>query len=107
MALATCLGGVWSLEQPSGALTEYYPAFRETIKHIFSCGGPTAVGAPFYTLHQTVQITNPNQLNQWASLTIPLLDLLLVGLRCNASVGGWGISEAQHRKDTMHTATHR
>ncbi|CAL1128905.1 unnamed protein product [Cladocopium goreaui] len=41
--LATCLGGVWSLEQPAGALTEYYPAFRETVQNIFECGGPTAV----------------------------------------------------------------
>ena len=48
IALATCLGGVWSLEQPSGAVTDFYPAFRETIKNIFSCGGQTAVRAPLY-----------------------------------------------------------
>ena len=46
--LATCLGGVWSLEQPAGALTEYYPAFRETVQNIFECGGPTAARAPFW-----------------------------------------------------------
>lgn len=45
IALTTVLGGIWSLEQPSGALTEFYPAFRETIQNIFTCGGPHAVGA--------------------------------------------------------------
>ena len=43
--LATALGGIWSLEQPGGAITEYYPAFRLTLQHIFECGGPTAVRA--------------------------------------------------------------
>ena len=43
--LATCLGGAWSLEQPSGSLWEFYPAWRQTIRNIFDCGGPFAVGA--------------------------------------------------------------
>ncbi|CAL1170825.1 unnamed protein product [Cladocopium goreaui] len=41
--LATALGGCWSLEQPGGALTEFYPTFRHTIQSIFQNGGPTAV----------------------------------------------------------------
>ena len=46
ISLCTCLGGVWSIEQPSGSLAEYYPAFMETIQNIFTCGGPHAVRAP-------------------------------------------------------------
>ena len=43
VALATCLGGVWTLEQPSGSLLEYYPAWRYVVANIFRCGGPTSV----------------------------------------------------------------
>lgn len=46
ISLATCLGAVWSLEQPSGSLAEFYPAFRETMQNIFTCGGPHAAGVP-------------------------------------------------------------
>ena len=42
--LCTCLGAVWSLEQPSGSLAEFYPAFREVIRSIFDSGGHHAAG---------------------------------------------------------------
>ena len=41
--LCTCQGGVWSLEQPSGSLAEYYPAFRVMLEAMFRCGGDYAV----------------------------------------------------------------
>lgn len=44
--LSTALGGVWSLEQPSGSIAEYYISFREMLRRIFENGGPTAVVAP-------------------------------------------------------------
>ena len=48
--LATALGGVWSLEQPSGSLAEYYPSFREMLRNIFDIGGPTAVWVPMLSI---------------------------------------------------------
>lgn len=40
--LVTALGGVWTLEQPSGSLLEFYPAWREVMCNIFRCGGEYA-----------------------------------------------------------------
>ena len=40
--LATALGGVWTVEQPSGSLLEFYPAWREVMCSIFRCGGDHA-----------------------------------------------------------------
>ena len=51
--LCTALGGVWSLEQPSGALTEFYPAFREMLTNMFENGGPMAVGSQTNVLVRT------------------------------------------------------
>ena len=53
MYLCTALGGVWSLEQPSGALTEFYPAFREMLTNMFENGGPMAVGSQTNVLVRT------------------------------------------------------
>ena len=41
--LTTALGGVWTLEQPSGSVLEYYPTWREVMCNIFRCGGDHAV----------------------------------------------------------------
>ncbi|CAK9097074.1 unnamed protein product [Durusdinium trenchii] len=41
--LATALGGAWSVEQPSGSLLQFYPAWRETLQSIFQSGGAHAV----------------------------------------------------------------
>lgn len=40
--LITALDGVWSLEQPSGSLLEFHPAWREVVNSIFRCGGDYA-----------------------------------------------------------------
>ena len=40
--LVTALDGVWTLEQPSGSLLEFYPAWREVMCNIFRCGGEYA-----------------------------------------------------------------
>ena len=42
--LVTILGGAWALEQPSGSLLEFYPAFRHMLAAIFKWGGDCAVG---------------------------------------------------------------
>ena len=42
--LVTILGETWALEQPSGSLLEFYPAFRHMLATIFSWGGDYAVG---------------------------------------------------------------
>ena len=42
--LVTILGGTWALEQPSGSLLEFYPAFRHMLAAIFKWGGDCAVG---------------------------------------------------------------
>ena len=41
--LTTALGGVWTLEQPSGSVLEYYPTWREVMCNIFRTGGDHAV----------------------------------------------------------------
>ena len=72
--LCTCLGAAWSLEQPSGSLAEYYPAFRETIRSIFDSGGPDAAG-PLNNI-RTFEIYS------WSAWQNPVLDcksLLLCG----------------------------
>ncbi|CAK9101508.1 Uncharacterized protein SCF082_LOCUS47470 [Durusdinium trenchii] len=43
LLLCTALGGVWILEQPSGSLLPFYPAFREVMQSIFETGGIQAV----------------------------------------------------------------
>ena len=45
--LVTALGGVWTLEQPSGSVLEYYPTFRWIMANIFTCGGDYAVSCLF------------------------------------------------------------
>ncbi|CAL1171487.1 unnamed protein product [Cladocopium goreaui] len=55
--LCTCLGAAWSLEQPSGSLAEYYPAFRETIRSIFDSGGPDAVQNVRWWMHHFKSLT--------------------------------------------------
>ena len=45
--LVTALGGVWTLEQPSGSVLEYYPTFRWIMANIFTCGGNHAVSCLF------------------------------------------------------------
>ena len=50
--LCTCLDGLWTFEQPSGSLAEYYPAFRYVLNQVFDCGGPTAVRAPLHVLRR-------------------------------------------------------
>lgn len=45
LLLCTALGGVWILEQPSGSLLPFYPAFREVMQSIFETGGIQAVRA--------------------------------------------------------------
>ena len=40
--LITALDGVWSLEQPSGSLLEFHPAWREVVNSIFRTGGDFA-----------------------------------------------------------------
>ena len=52
--LATALGGVWTLEQPSGSLLEYYPTWRQAMNMMFKCGGEYAV-SPSVLLGQAVQ----------------------------------------------------
>ena len=47
--LATALGGAWSVEQPSGSLLQFYPAWRETLQSIFQSGGAHAVGVLVHT----------------------------------------------------------
>ena len=39
--------GVWTLEQPSGSVLEYYPTFRWIMANIFTCGGNHAVSCLF------------------------------------------------------------
>ena len=43
IALVTALGGVWSVEQPSGSVLEFYPAWRFVTNKIFEHGGDHAV----------------------------------------------------------------
>jgi hypothetical protein len=40
--LITAMDGVWTVEQPSGSLLEFYPAWREVVNSIFRCGGDYA-----------------------------------------------------------------
>lgn len=42
-ALVTCLGGVWSVEQPSGSILNYYPAWRALVQGVCNTGGPYSV----------------------------------------------------------------
>ncbi len=42
-ALVTCLGGVWSVEQPSGSILNYYPAWRALVQGVCNTGGPHSV----------------------------------------------------------------
>lgn len=41
--LATARGGAWTVEQPSGSLLEFYPAWRDVMNNVFRIGGPYAV----------------------------------------------------------------
>lgn len=41
--LACALGGAFTLEQPSGSLLEFYPAWREVMMNICRVGGNYAV----------------------------------------------------------------
>lgn len=41
--LTTCLGGVWTVEQPLGSVLEFYNTFRRIVKSIYDTGGPFAV----------------------------------------------------------------
>lgn len=43
VALVTALGGLWSLEQPSGSVLEYYPTWRHLMAKIFENGGVHSV----------------------------------------------------------------
>ena len=43
VALTTCLGGLWTVEQPGGALLEFYPSWREIMNQLFEHGGPKCV----------------------------------------------------------------
>ena len=43
IALVTALGGLWSLEQPSGSVLEYYPTWRHLMAKIFDQGGVHSV----------------------------------------------------------------
>jgi hypothetical protein len=41
--LVTCLGGVWTAEQPGGSVLEFYPAWRAVMMQIFEAGGNQSV----------------------------------------------------------------
>lgn len=100
--LATCLGGVWSLEQPAGALTEYYPAFRETIQNIFECGGPTAARAPFWQTKALQDSAIALTISHgWFFTLVSFEGVPSAVIRSTASGGGWGITKLLHRKGTM------
>ena len=43
--VATCMGAVWTLEQPSGSVLLFYPAFRYMMISLQQVGGPHAVHA--------------------------------------------------------------
>lgn len=43
IALVTALGGVWTVEQPSGSVLEFYPTWRFITNKIFEHGGLHAV----------------------------------------------------------------
>ena len=46
--LCCSLGGVWSLEQPSGSLLEFYPTWRFTLNAICKCLGHHSVRVLFF-----------------------------------------------------------
>ena len=41
--LVTCLGGVWTAEQPGGSVLEFYPSWRAVMMRIFEAGGNRSV----------------------------------------------------------------
>ena len=63
--LCCSLGGVWSLEQPSGSLLEFYPTWRFTLNAICKCLGHHSVrvlffnGGTMYRIYQTDFILMP------------------------------------------------
>ena len=45
ISLITCLGGLWTVEQPGGSILEFYPSWREIMQRIFASGGPSSVAS--------------------------------------------------------------
>ena len=62
--LSTALGGVWSLEQPSGSIAEYYISFREMLRRIVAVVAPIVgdvhVSQTRVVLYDNVPSTNCN-----------------------------------------------
>ena len=48
--VGTCLGGLWSLEQPDGSVMNFYPSFRYMMDRVFAVGGPYAVVSPVLSI---------------------------------------------------------
>ena len=43
LAVVTCMGGVWTLEQPDGSVLQFYHTFRYFLASVQMAGGPYSV----------------------------------------------------------------
>ena len=103
--LCCALGGVWTLEQPSGSLLEYYPTWRETMNNIFRVGGPFAV------LHSGLILVHQIWLSVIYVCMLQHKNTCHVHdhghLRCSKFVGGWGCTGVAAQRGTTPSETQR
>lgn len=90
--LATCLGGVWSWEQPDGSVMNFYPSFREMLCSIFGTGGPYAVIASMDSIAFCSMLIQIKLICLFLLRPISSVDLMIV-------VGWWWVkSQGQDRE---------
>ena len=105
--LCTALGGVWTLEQPSGSVLEYYPCWRECIASIFACGGDRAVQSLVLKEVMACFKTHVWKVSGKAIDWDNILSTAFEILRCTLCAGGWPIISHLRRKGIGRMGIHQ